>query len=61
MLSDARELANDQKVDVDVCIVGAGPAGISIARELIGNGGQEHLAPRRDPKIQELAQTVRTA
>jgi cation diffusion facilitator CzcD-associated flavoprotein CzcO len=40
LLSDARELANDQQVEVDVCILGAGPAGIGIARELIGNGGQ---------------------
>lgn len=38
MLSDARALANDQQVEVDVCIVDAGPASISIARELIGNG-----------------------
>jgi choline dehydrogenase-like flavoprotein len=43
VLSDARELANDQQVDVDVCIVGAGPAGISIARELIGNGARVWL------------------
>jgi FAD dependent oxidoreductase len=43
VLSDARDLANDQQVDVDVCIVGAGPAGISIARELIGNGAQVWL------------------
>ena len=37
MLSDARELANDQQIEADVCIIGAGPAGISIARELIGH------------------------
>ena len=43
MLSDARELANDQQVEADVCIIGAGPAGISIARELIGNGAQVWL------------------
>jgi choline dehydrogenase-like flavoprotein len=43
VLSDARELASDQQVDVDVCIIGAGPAGISVARELIGNGGQVWL------------------
>ena len=35
MLSDARELAADQQVETDLCIVGAGPAGISIARELM--------------------------
>jgi choline dehydrogenase-like flavoprotein len=38
VLSDARELASDQQLDADVCIVGAGPAGITVARELIGNG-----------------------
>jgi choline dehydrogenase-like flavoprotein len=43
VLSDARELVSDQQVEVDVCIVGAGPAGISIARELIGIGAQVWL------------------
>jgi choline dehydrogenase-like flavoprotein len=43
VLSDARELAGDQQVEVDVCIIGAGPAGISVARELIGNGAQVWL------------------
>jgi choline dehydrogenase-like flavoprotein len=43
VLSDARELASDQQIDADVCIVGAGPAGISIARELIGNGASVWL------------------
>ena len=38
MLSDARELASDQQLDADVYIVGPGTAGISIARELSGNG-----------------------
>jgi ribulose 1,5-bisphosphate synthetase/thiazole synthase len=31
VLSDARELASDQQVEVDVCVLGAGPAAISIA------------------------------
>jgi choline dehydrogenase-like flavoprotein len=43
VLSDARELASDQQVEVDVCIIGAGPAGITVARELIGNGAQVWL------------------
>ena len=36
MFFDARELAPDAVVDADICIVGAGPAGISLAREFIG-------------------------
>jgi choline dehydrogenase-like flavoprotein len=43
VLSDARELASDQQIEADVCIVGAGPAGISVARELIGNGARVWL------------------
>ena len=38
MLSDGRDLANDQQIETDLCIVGAGPAGVSIARDFIGNG-----------------------
>ena len=43
VLSDVRELDNDQQVEVDVCIVGAGPAGITIARELIGDDAEVWL------------------
>ncbi|MCE0763101.1 GMC family oxidoreductase [Pseudonocardia kujensis] len=52
MLSDARELADDQQVEAEVCIVGAGPAGISIAREMIGNGARVVLLESggRDPE-----------
>lgn len=30
--------ANDEEIDTDICIVGAGPAGISVAGELAGSG-----------------------
>lgn len=36
MLSHAAEPANGEVVNTDLCIVGAGPAGITIARELMG-------------------------
>ena len=36
MLIDARKLVPDAVEEADLCIVGAGPAGISLAREFIG-------------------------
>ncbi|MDP8927172.1 MAG: GMC family oxidoreductase [Actinomycetota bacterium] len=38
MQFDSRALADGAQIDADVCIVGAGPAGIALARELIGQG-----------------------
>ena len=36
MQLDLRELEDGRVFEADVCVVGAGPAGITIARELIG-------------------------
>jgi choline dehydrogenase-like flavoprotein len=58
MLSDARELANDQQVEVDVGIVGAGPAGISIARELIGGGAQVWLLESGGREVERRTQRL---
>jgi choline dehydrogenase-like flavoprotein len=38
MISDARALPHGFVLDADLCIVGAGAAGITIAREFIGSG-----------------------
>ncbi|WP_375509622.1 hypothetical protein [uncultured Nostoc sp.] len=36
MLIDSRKLPIDEVINTEVCIVGAAPAGITLARELIG-------------------------
>ena len=38
MIIDASSLSNNAVVEADVCIVGAGAAGITLARRLSGNG-----------------------
>ena len=58
MLSDARELATDQQVEGDVCIVGAGPAGITVARELIGNGARVWLLESGGRDVERRAQRL---
>src|SRR5436190_24147996 len=59
MLRDAREVPDGSTVSTDVCIVGAGPAGIAIALELIASGASVHLLEsgglRPDRRAQSLA------
>jgi choline dehydrogenase-like flavoprotein len=58
VLSDGRSLANGQQIETDLCIVGAGPAGISIARELIGNGVRVCLLESGGKDIEPPAQKL---
>jgi choline dehydrogenase-like flavoprotein len=37
MLNDFRDCENDAQIDTDICIIGAGAAGIAIAREFLGS------------------------
>ena len=59
MLVDAHSLPDGSVLEADLCIVGAGPAGLSIAREL-GRGPLrvcvvESGGTARDPSVQELS------
>ena len=38
MIVDARSLPPGESIDADLCIIGAGAAGITIAREIAGSG-----------------------
>lgn len=59
MFVDLRVLENVQDLDVDLCIVGAGPAGITIARRFVGTTTRVCLIESGDfdprPENQDLA------
>jgi choline dehydrogenase-like flavoprotein len=40
MIIDARELTTEQVLQTDVCIIGAGPAGLTLVREFLGQSFQ---------------------
>jgi choline dehydrogenase-like flavoprotein len=58
VLIDARELSDGARVDTDLCIVGAGAAGIALAREWIGSRRSVVLLEsggfKPDPATQDL-------
>jgi choline dehydrogenase-like flavoprotein len=58
MVIDGRTLPRDQHLETDVCIIGAGPAGIAIARELSGTPFRvcllESGGVQPDPETQAL-------
>src|SRR5262245_33484082 len=60
MIADARSVSQDEVVETDVCIVGAGVAGVTLACEFAGQGFQvlvlESGALQRDDDTQALYQ-----
>lgn len=57
-IADARDLPAGHRIEADVCIVGGGPAGITIALELVGTGLQVAILESGgrdfDPRVQNL-------
>src|SRR5215218_8293208 len=58
MLIDSRTRPTDSVIETDICIIGAGPAGITLAREFIGSSLRVILLEsgkfENDKRIQEL-------
>jgi hypothetical protein len=58
MIIDARQLPNHHSIECDICIVGGGAAGITLAYELLKSGKDvvllESGGARSEPRIQDL-------
>jgi len=58
MFNDARQLPQNQTLQADICIIGGGPAGITIAREMIGTRNKVILLEsgglELEPETQDL-------
>ena len=58
MIDDASELGDGQSLDTDVCIVGAGAAGITLALELAGTGLSVLLVESGGMEAEEAVQRL---
>ena len=58
LLIDSRTLQQDTLIETDLCIVGAGAAGITIARELAGHGMQVALLESGGFEFDEQTQSL---
>jgi choline dehydrogenase-like flavoprotein len=59
MIVDARMLPEDEAVQADLCIIGAGPAGIALAREFIGSDLRVCLLESGGLESDEATQSLR--
>ncbi|MDM9380183.1 GMC family oxidoreductase [Chlorogloeopsis sp. ULAP01] len=58
MLIDSRTLTNNEVIKTEVCIVGAGPAGITLAREFIGQDFRVCLVESGDLEFNRETQSL---
>ncbi len=58
MLVDAHTLPVDQVIETDVCIVGAGPAGITLALEFAGRDFQVCILESGELELNEEIQSL---
>jgi len=58
MIIDAHQIEEDSNIEADVCIIGAGPAGISLARALVDTGANVVLLESGGTKVEEAPQEL---
>ena len=58
MLRDARQLPGNWLIDTDLCIIGAGPAGITIASEFLGQDTRICLVESGGLELERRAQRL---
>jgi choline dehydrogenase-like flavoprotein len=58
MLFDARRLAGDEMIEAEICVVGGGPAGITLAREFMGQDVRVCMIESGDLEFDEQTQTL---
>jgi choline dehydrogenase-like flavoprotein len=61
VIGDARTIPADRVIGTDVCIIGGGPAGITLAREMVGRAWRVALLESGDLDVRAEAQTLNGA
>ena len=58
MIIDASSISTDEVIDADLCVIGAGPAGLTVAHKLIGSGHRVYLLESGDERIDDRSQEL---